>query len=319
MDSKARVLAAISGDRVDHIPSCFSLHFPPSVQTEDEIVEAHLDFFEKTGCDISKIMNEQLVPAAGELNSPDDWHKVQAFDRHTPFMQKQLRIVTRIRARTSKNTFLVATLHGICASAIHPFESVYGYEQIRHILVEHLRHNPVPVLAAFERITEGLIDYARACIEAGIDGIYYAALGGERHFFTDKEFEEYILPYDQRILKAIREAGGKIILHICKENIAMHRYATYGSLADIVNWGIYETDFSIGQGRKLFPSCAILGGLANRSGVLVQGSIEELEQSVKQLIQQHGSSKLLLGADCTLPTEIPYERIAAAVRATAIK
>lgn len=319
MYSKERVLAAINGEQPDRIPSCFSLHFPKSVQTEDDIVKTHLDFFEKTGCDISKIMNEQLVPAAGELNAPDDWEKVQAFDRNTPFMQKQLRIVKRIRELTSSNTFLAATLHGICASAIHPFECLYGYERIRQMLVEHLRANPAPVLAAFERITEGMIDYARACVEAGVDGIYYAALGGEKHYFTDEEFEKYILPYDHRILKAIRAAGGKVILHICKENLSMERYNSYGTLADIVNWGIYETDFSLENGRALFPTCAILGGLANRSGVLVEGSIEALQEAVRRMIQEFGSKKFLLGADCTLPSDIPYERIAAAVRAAAIK
>ena len=29
-------------------------------------------------------------------------------------------------------------------------------------------------------------------IEMGLDGVYYAALGGERHYFTDDEFDQFI-------------------------------------------------------------------------------------------------------------------------------
>ena len=45
-------------------------------------------------------------------------------------------------------------------------------------------------------------------IEMGLDGVYYAALGGEKHYFTDDEFAECIEPYDKQILRAVKEADG---------------------------------------------------------------------------------------------------------------
>ena len=59
-----------------------------------------------------------------------------------------------------------------------------------------------------------------------------------------------------------------------------------------------------------------MGGLANRSGVLVEGSLEEIGGAVRRIIREFGPTGFILGADCTLPTEIPYERIRAAVQAT---
>ena len=61
----------------------------------------------------------------------------------------------------------------------------------------------------------------------------------------------------------------------------MNRYATYGDLADVVNWGVYETGFSLEEGRQLFPNAAVMGGLANRSGVMVDGTGEQLAEAAK--------------------------------------
>jgi len=155
----------------------------------------------------------------------------------------------------------------------------------------------------------------RDLMEAGVDGIYYAALGGERHFYSDGEFSEAIEPFDLQILGAAKSAGALTFLHICKKNIEMSRYAAYNELADVVNWGVYETGFSLDDGRAAFPGTTIMGGLANRSGVLVDGPETELAGEVRDLMERYGKRKFILGADCTLPASISYGRVRAAVAA----
>ena len=44
--------------------------------------------------------------------------------------------------------------------------------------------------------------------------------------------------------------------------------------------------------------------------------MEEIHQAVYRVLDEMGTHKFLLGADCTLPTEISMERIRAAVDAT---
>lgn len=317
MNKKERVQAAINKQPVDHVPACFSLHFPREIAFGDAAVKAHLDFYRQTDCDILKIMNENLVPAIGEMNSPADWAKVPAYNRHSPFMQQQLDMIKRILDEEG-DAYSLATIHGICASTIHPLEAKYGYEPVRRLFVEQMRTDKQPMLDARRRIADAMCDLAQACIEIGCNGVYYAALGAEKHFFTDEEFAEAVEPFDRQILTAIREAGGDIFLHICKNNLNMHRYRNYQDLCDVVNWGVYEVPFSLEEGRKLFPNATIMGGLANRSGVLVDGTIEELQAAVRKLIADFGSTGFILGADCTLPTDIPVERIRAAAHAAII-
>ena len=315
MTKRERVIAAITGNIVDAVPSCFSLHFPKGKAQGEAGIQSHLEFFQKTDTDILKIMNENLVPDIGEIRVPDDWKKIPSFSLKDPFLSNQIEFARRILDKCDPSAFTLGTVHGVCASAIHPIERRYGYLPVRRLHVAHLREKPEPVLEAFKRITEAMCLLSRAYIDMGIDGVYYAGLGAEKDFFTDEEFAAWIEPFDREILSAVKESGGYAFLHMCKDNLNMKRYAGYGDIVDVVNWGIHEAPLSLNEGRLLFGKACVMGGLANRSGVLVEGTEEELKAAVCELIRDFGTNKFILGADCTLPTEIPYERVRTAVNA----
>jgi len=315
MTKRERVLCAIHNQPVDHVPSCFSLHFPAEDKQEERAVEAHLNFFRDTDTDIIKIMNENLVPDVGEIRVPDDWNKIPVYSIHDSFMQKQLDMTKRILEKADPDTYSLGTLHGICASAIHPIEARYGYEKVREMFCAHIREKKEPVIEAFKRIADGMCQLASGYHEIGVDGLYYAALGGEKRYFTDAEFAEAIEPFDKQILGASREAGLVNFLHMCKDGLNMERYRSYCGLADVFNWGVYETDFSLEEGRKLFQGKTIMGGLQNRSGIIVDGTEENLQEEVRKIIRSFGKTGFILGADCTLPTEISPGKVKAAVEA----
>lgn len=315
MKKRERVFAAVRREAVDHVPTGFSLHFPEGCKTGERAVEAHLQFFKETDTDIIKIMNENLVPDVGDILRPEDWNKIPSYSLNDDFMQSQLDMVKRILEKADKDAFSLGTVHGICASAIHPIEARYGYVRVREMFCAHIRENKGPVLDAWKRITEGMCLLVTAYKELGLDGIYYAGLGAEKRYFTDEEFAECIAPFDKEILKTAKDAGCVNFLHMCKDGLEMERYASYADLADVVNWGVYETDFSLEDGRRLFPGKTMMGGLQNRKGVMVDGTLQELKEVSKEVIRGFGKEGFILGADCTLPTEISYERIRAIAEA----
>lgn len=309
MEKKQRVINAIRGEKVDVVPTCFSLHFDKQKAYGAEGVSSHLRFFRETDTDILKIMNENLVPYMGEIKIPEDWSKIKDISLNDRFMQSQLSMVDQILSRSDSKAFRIGTLHGVVASAIHPIEAVYGYEKVRELFVNHLRENRQPVIDAFKRITEGMCRLAEEYMKMGLDGIYYAALGGEMHYFTDEEFETYIAPLDKMILETVKKMNGTTILHMCKDHLNLSRYQSYHDVTDVFNWGVYEDNISLDDGRALFKGKTIMGGLQNRSGVIVDGNDKELSEEVKKIILEQGKEKFILGADCTLATETPYERI----------
>lgn len=312
---RERMLAALAGGEVDHVPAVFSVHFPKEAAAGDAAVKAHMDFYRRTDCDAVKIMNENLIPPIGRLQTLRDWEKVQAYGMDADFITKQMDLVKRILEQAGSQSYVLATIHGVCASCIHPIEAAYGYQDARRVLCDTLRQNRRLMLDVHQKVTDTMAGLAAACIRAGADGIYYAALGAEKHYYTDEEFETCIKPYDLQIMQAAAQAGGHVFLHMCKENLDMKRYQAYAPYADAVNWGVCETGVSLEEGRALFPGCTVMGGLANRSGVLVDAPEEELVRAVRALIGRFGTHKFILGADCTLPTEIPYKRIMAAIHA----
>ena len=166
---------------------------------------------------------------------------------------------------------------------------------------------------AYDRISDALAILTEEALKIGVDGIYYAALGGESYLYTDEEFEEFVKPNDLKVLNAASGRSAFNILHMCKDRLNLNRYKDYP--ADVVNWGIYEQNPSLAEGKKIFGDRAILGGLDDRAGVLVSGTEEEIRKEVHKIINEMGTTKFLLGADCTLPTEIEFSRIRAAVQA----
>lgn len=310
MKKKERVIAAIEGKEVDCVPCGFSLHFPKDIKSTDEMVQEHLRFFESTDVDIAKIMNENLVRAEFPISTGADLKKIAKISMKAEYMKEQIEISKKILKKCPKDLFTVGTLHGICASSIHPLEGQgMEYHIARKFILDAWRKSPDEMAMYFENITNAMCDLAKAYLEVGVDGIYYAALGGETDLLTDDEFEEWFRPYDLRILNTIKEYGGYTFLHICKDHLNMQRYKDYVPLSDVINWGVYEAPFSLEDGRKLFTGCTVMGGLPNRSGVMTEGTDKELIGETKKIIQSFGNHKFILGADCTLPTEIPYSRI----------
>ena len=315
MTPKNRVLAAVRGESPDRVPAAFWLHFPESMYHGEQAVKAHLDFLEQTETDILKVMNENLLPCRS-IATADDWQQVRPLSLKDPFVIDQLDIIKAVADAAGDETVVITTIHGVFASAFHTAFGRADYEAKRSGLAVHFREKPAVVKAAFEAIAEGLVALTEASLEAGAQGIYYAALGGERSVLTDEEFEELIKPLDLAILDAARGAVGFNVLHICKDHVNFERYAGYQP--QVVNWAVHENNPPLIEGRELFPGSTLLGGLDDRDGVLVTGTVEEIQQAVASTIKRMGTERFILGADCTLPTEISYQRIRDAVRATAM-
>lgn len=318
MTKKERVLAAIHHEPVDYVPSGFSLHFNPAIHNTPEEVSAHLDFFEKTDTDIQKIMNENLVPDFGPVLVPEDWRTLGSFCRDSGFIQQQITFTKQLLDLANADAYNLGTLHGIVASSIHPIEHRYGYEAVRTLQCAHLRSGKPYLWDAMKRIAEALCYLAEEYAAAGVDGIYFASLGGEARYFTDEEFAQYIAPLDMQIMKAGRDAGLDVFLHACKDGLVMERYQDYMPFTDVLNWGIYDNpDYTLNRGQELFPNVTLMGGMSNHlDSPLHCGSSAQITESVQNLLKQIGTKSFILGADCTLPSDTPYENFRIAAQAT---
>lgn len=312
MNKRERVMAVIEGKCTDYVPSGFWHHFPEGYAEGEKTVKIHMDFFRNSDTDLWKVMNEHLLPNL-RISDPKEWSRIKPFDKKADFIVKQVELVKRIAEEVNGEAVLLATVHGVVPSLFHATGGTDLQNSDKLALVKHLRQNPQAERIAIEAVTEILAYLAEQCLDAGADGIFYAAQGGESYTYTDEEYREFIAPGERAILQAAAGKKAFNMLHMCKDNNHLERYADYD--CQVVNWGVYAGNPSLLEGRKIFPDKVILGGLDDRAGVLVDGTEDEIEKAVFELLDQMGTAKFMLGSDCTLPNEIEPSRVKLVVRA----
>jgi uroporphyrinogen decarboxylase len=305
MNKVERIRAVLAGEIADRVPASFWFHFPEDQAHGAESVKAHLEYYRQANLDFLKIMNEHPYQVEARIKNPIDWRKLKPAPLSSDFYQSQLDEIKMITDGLGGECLTATTI-------FNPFSS--GNHASNRLVTEHLKADPESVNVGLATIAESLAEFALACLEAGADGIYFSAQGGEAHRFEEHEFLEFIKPHDLTILNAINGKGELNIVHICRDNVRMHLYCNYPGA--VFNWAVTApSNLSLKSGKKLFNR-TILGGLDNR-GVIVNGSPDKIELAVHQIIRTVGPRKLILGADCTLPTEISIDHIQAAIEATA--
>lgn len=312
MNRRERVFAVLNGEKPDYTPVGFWLHFPAEARHGRVAVDTHLSFVRETDTDILKIMNENILHDEGVMiYSTADLHKFRGFTRHDANYRDQMDIIRALADNAKSDYPILTTVHGLVASAFHETGFSGRYTSCGYCLPIFCREKPQEMKNVFRIVAESLMELVDCSLEAGADGIFYAALGGERHFFTDEEFAEFVLPYEQQVYDYIKARTRFNVLHICKSNIALSRYVTLKPA--IVNWGVYANGVSLTEGGELFPDSIILGGFPDRHGVLVDGTEEEIRAHTEAILSEMRGKPFIVGSDCTLPTDISTQRIRSVV------
>lgn len=307
MNKIQRVRAVLNGQKPDRVPVSFWFHFPPKGEVRGkDSVNAHLDYFRRSGIDFLKIMNEHPYSVNIEIKNPSDWRKIKPAPLESDFYQQQL---DEIKMITDK-------LGGACLTTttiFNPFSS--GNHASGKMVTEHLKADPQSVNIGLKTIAESLAEFSVACLDAGADGIYFSAQGGEADRFEEQTFLDFIKPHDLTVLNAVKDKGELNITHICRDNIRLHLYSNYPG--DVINWAATsKNNIPLAAGKQLFKR-TILGGMDNE-GVIVDGPVEAIQQNVFDILDSFGVKDLIIGADCTLPSNVNIEHLQAAIEATEI-
>ncbi len=305
MNKVERVRSALTGAEVDRVPASFWYHFPRPQAHGSASVKAHMDYYKASGIDLLKVMNEHPYQGNVEIKAPGDWKQLRPASLRAPFFQEQLDEIKRIVDAVGGDCLVITTIFG-------PFSS--GNHAGNNLVTEHLKAEPAAVSQGLATIADSLAEFGLACVKAGASGIYYSAQGGESDRFTEEEFLRYVKPHDLTVLNAIKGSGEFHLLHVCKDAIRLNLYADYPAHA--ANWAATKHNPNLKAGAAIFKR-TVLGGFDDR-GIIVNGSKAAIQDAARGIIAGFGTTKgLMIGADCTVPTDIAVERIRWAVEATA--
>lgn len=307
MDRRERLWATINGEKTDRIITGFWYHFPAEAKFGENAVKAHINYYEATNPDMLKVMNEHMFYIPEEVKDPEDWTKIKQLPFEKTNYPGLIDEFKEIKRSLPSDVPLFVTIHGVLVSAYHATSQPGFFSNPNNMVSQHLRMEPENTIKGLDVVADTLIDLVHQLKKAGCEGIYYAALGDEEYRFDDETFNKYVKPYDYKVLNAIKDEKMISVLHICKDKIVLPRYAD--TQADIINWGVHDCKYKLSDGRKLFPNKTILGGFDDRTGVLCDGTKEDIEAKARSIVEEAGRERLIVGADCTLPDNVEMWRI----------
>jgi uroporphyrinogen decarboxylase len=296
----------MNGQRQEQVPCGFWLHFPQDAQVGEAAVDAHVKYYKETGVPIAKMMNEHLYRLDRKMKTPKDWLSIRAENIEKSYFADFLREIRAFRNRMGEETLILATIHGIFVSACHATDGPGHSTDPNNTVTRHLKEDPESVSVGLKEMAITLQRLSLSCIEAGADGIYYAALGGEEHRFSQELFTRYIKPMEMELLGNVIKKG-IVFLHICKDSPRLSMYNEYPG--QVVNWAEHISSYSLRDGAAIFPDKIIMGGFDNRSGVLLSGSGDEIYARMSSVVKHVDRNRLIFGADCTLPGNTPTAQI----------
>ncbi|NJK82212.1 MAG: hypothetical protein HC914_21105 [Chloroflexaceae bacterium] len=181
-------------------------------------------------------------------------------------------------------------------------------DALRHMMQE----NPQGMHAALGAIAQTLAGYARACLNNGASGIFFAIVRMARAGVMSREaYATFGTPYDTQVLAAVQGAPFNM-LHLCGEDAYFDLVADYPVHA--INWAsIDQRNPGLAEAQHQ-TSMAVVGGI-DETGVLQHGSPEEVISAAQLALQATSGHKVLLAPGCTTAMNVPIANLHALRRA----
>jgi uroporphyrinogen decarboxylase len=290
--------------RQDYIPAAFFLHFDEAYHRGPEAIQKHLEFFRFTEMDFVKIQYERRFPPIPDIKTPTDWAKMPLYKED--FYEPQLKVVEGLVKEAKNEALVLITLYS-------PF-MLAGQTTSRDLVTAHIKENPEKMKKGMEVITDSLMRFVKGCIKAGVDGFYHSTQGGETGQFDDPApFLECIKPYDLTIMEEIDRSCAFNILHVCDYHRGYDDLTPYLDYpGHVVNCSLKvgSEEMTTRQASELFGR-PFMGGL-ERKGILATGSEDDVRVAVGGVLAE-APDKFMLGADCTVPSETPWENLRTAI------
>ena len=289
-----------------YVPAAFFIHFDEAFHFGPPAVQKHLEYFRHTGMDFVKIQYERTFPPLPGIKRPEDWRKMPSYP--LDFYQPQLSAVEGLVKAAKKEAVVLVTLYS-------PFMCA-GHSTSLPLLTAHLQEDPDPVRKGLEAITESLMRFVKECIRLGVDGFYASTQGGEAGTFRDPGvFNRFVKPFDLVLMNEMNRSCAFNILHVCDYNAP---YSDLSPFTDypghVVNCNPQLTNRKLAWSEiaRLFGR-PCMGGL-DRHGLIASGGEAAIRGAVTQALNE-ASRPFVLGADCTLPGDVKWDNIRAAIAA----
>jgi len=325
MNGRERIFGAIKGDKVDHLGVMpitmqlaadligkkyydYAADYKVLVEGQLRVVEEFE--FDHVGC-ISDPTREAADCGASIIYADDS---PPAMDGNNPLladkgwlaglkmpdpvgggrMHDRIKAVELFKKKVGDDKIIEGWIEGPCAEGA-------DLRGINTIMLDFYEDGGF-VRDLFEFVTAMELNFARYQIEAGVDvmGLGDAAAS----LIGPKLYEEFVWPYEKRLIDGIHELGAAVRIHICGNTAAI--------LEGIGRLGceIVDLDYpvEVSDGREKMGAGPVICGNIDPVSVLQDGTEQQIYEAVEQCHKDAGS-KFIVGAGCEVTRNTSFENL----------
>ena len=277
-----------------------------SVAFEKNIIE-HKNARKIFDPDVIKIMNDTLMMMPVDLSfikEASDLRKIKSFSMDSKFVRKSVELTKRSLECFEGSDAPIYT------TAFSPSYTLRWVMRDREEdLLQFIEEDPESLVIALKSIAKSLIEFNRILIEeTGVEGFYYC-VNNQNNFFADSYFTTYVAPSEREVLEKANELSDINILHICGYDGLSNDLKLFKDFkAAAYNWDVNAEGVSLAEGKKLFGGKTVIGGF-EQDQVIYTGTRKEVETATFGILDECGQIGTMIGAGCTLPTDIEEIRL----------
>lgn len=314
MNKKERILNAMHNKPVDRVPVAFYLHFPD--QTDNTVRET-LQWVHNTRIDYALVATDGFYPLMSDtpLHTIEQWMAFRPYKRNHPFISLQAERCRRIVDGLKDDAAVYICAFTPLAYFKHTLGDTLGGGQT--LIMEYWNEHQKELQQVLDVLEETNFILLDELSKTGLNGIMISLQNCEKWRFPREEYNEYIAPYDKKLIDFVNSHFADNIGHLCSWEtedsnscINLDLFKSYD--LQTVNWGVYQRQsMSMAEGKKYFTNAkAVMGGFdRTTSGVLYKGSEAEIKSFTKQLIRETGDQGFIISGDCSINKATPDEHI----------
>lgn len=320
MDKKEWIIRAFNNEEGDRVPMGFWFHFLEDEPNADVLetpeklditLAGHKKYITEFRPDFAKIMCDgffqyPLQNGRRRIECLQDLSLLQPLDAAHPWVRTQADFVRRV-ADFDRSLLSVY-------STFSPSSLLRYKLQSPLTMMDLLEEDAEAVTAALDRMADGVcVMIKEVAAAAGVDGFYLSVGSPDSQRLSDDDYRQYITPSEKKVLAAINESSVYSMMHICgwggqRNNLDL--FKDYD--IDVFNWATHVENIGLAEGKRILGgNCAVMGGFPSEKGsFLYKGATkEEIQTFAVKLVRENGKKGVLIGADCTMPMDMPWERL----------
>lgn len=258
------------------------------------------------GMEMNYPKDKAAGPAKGKklISSPSEYDKVTILDpTKTPRMSNYIKMTKILADAKGQEKPIVGFVFG-------PLGILSMLRGLDNLMIDMFMDKE-PIFKALENITETLIRFSDALIDAGCHAIMFDTLYSSKTIMSADMWEEYEGDYIERLATHVHERGAMVMIHNCGEGIYFKNQIARMHPEAISFLYLPDDCSTMEEMKEKYGSQTTLIGMVN-PGFLMSCTEDELREQLHEqmdILKKDGGFILATGCEYPAPMDDTFAKI----------